>query len=274
MNQKKFEIQMKKNKKLSNEEVKKELMKMLVYLDDFCKKNNIEYSIFYGTLLGSIRHNGFIPWDDDIDVVMTYDNYMKFKKSFVDNKEYSLFYYGKQKDYFYPYMKLNNNKTRLFENHTYGIDGYGITLDIFPFVKINQKECKKINKKVIVHKKLAYCRFATIPLDGHENFINKIRKTFFFIISRFYSKKKLCEIAEKQIYNQTDECNIWYCPCSKTIFNKNIFEKYSMKNFEGSLFKAVYDSDYVLKELYGDYRKLPPLNKRTSHGVEAYYVNN
>ncbi|WP_222931036.1 LicD family protein [Treponema phagedenis] len=72
---------------LSLREIQKESLKVLKLVDYICRQENLTYCLFYGTLIGAIRHNGFIPWDDDIDIVMPRNDYDKLKRYFIDNKD-------------------------------------------------------------------------------------------------------------------------------------------------------------------------------------------
>ena len=91
------------------EELHKSLLEILDDFDTFCKESNIEYSLAYGTLLGAVRHKGFIPWDDDLDVMMTRENYNKFLSLFKNDEKYTL--QKEQVDYPLYFSKLRKNKT-------------------------------------------------------------------------------------------------------------------------------------------------------------------
>ena len=96
------------NKLLSIDEVKQTELSILDYIDSVCKQHNITYYLAYGTLLGAIRHKGFIPWDDDIDIYMPRKEYDKFIKLQADNKEsqYSVLSMYNDSEYFYEFAKI------------------------------------------------------------------------------------------------------------------------------------------------------------------------
>ena len=117
--------------KLTTAEVKKIELDMLAYIHKVCVENNIRYWVCGGTLIGAIRHNGFIPWDDDIDIDMPRPDFERFKK-IADSSRYMLLTAENEK-YYYASAKLVDNNTVLNENNFEGnIDGLGVFVDIFP----------------------------------------------------------------------------------------------------------------------------------------------
>ena len=103
---------------LTLEELKKTELDIAIYIDTFCRKNNIEYSLIGGSLLGAVRHKGFIPWDDDIDLNMTRDNYEHFIELFSkENGRYRLVTYKTNPQYKYLFAKVVDTQTHLIENH-------------------------------------------------------------------------------------------------------------------------------------------------------------
>ena len=107
--------QAKNMRKIELEEIKQRCLEILSYIDDICRKNEIQYYLAYGTLLGSVRHQGFIPWDDDIDICMTRENYYKFKKVIAEDKTtpFKLLYVDTEKDYTLPLPKVVDTRTSL-----------------------------------------------------------------------------------------------------------------------------------------------------------------
>lgn len=116
----------------------KTLLEILNDFDSFCRSNNIQYSLAYGTVLGAVRHKGFIPWDDDLDVMMTRENYNKFLWLYKDNEKYTL--QKEQIDYPLYFSKLRKNETTFIENIKYRKKWknihQGIYIDIFPEDKV------------------------------------------------------------------------------------------------------------------------------------------
>ena len=113
-------------------------LEILEKIDEICKKNNINYFLIGGTLLGDVRHKGFIPWDDDIDIGMLREDYEKFINVCLKNgalgKDYYLHCNESDDDYFIPFIKVKKNNTTFAEKNIENINTHkGIFLDIFPY---------------------------------------------------------------------------------------------------------------------------------------------
>ena len=119
------------------EEYKNVVTNLLAYIDKLCKENGIQYFVFYGTLLGAIRHNGFIPWDDDIDICMLRKDYEKFLKLFPrENGRYSILHWRTSKQYAASFAKVCDNTLTMKIRGGYWFDHYGAPVDVFPLDKI------------------------------------------------------------------------------------------------------------------------------------------
>lgn len=261
------------------EEIKKIELDILSYVDNVCKENGLRYFLCGGTLLGAIRHKGFIPWDDDIDIIMPrpdYDKLLEIIKSNTESK-YKLLSID-QKDYYYNFSKIVDSETELHENAFQDIENLGVYIDIFPLegMPLDEKLCKKHFKKIDkVRKRIN--SFA-IPKP-------KIRKNLFeyFKSIYYYTANKKASLTEFQnkylnLVRQYDYNNstIVYATGGaygmRDIFSKELFLEVINVEFEGHYFYAPKEYDRYLKGLYGNYMELPPINKRVSnHCFEAKY---
>ena len=133
------------------EQQKKIQFEILKEVRDFCDNNNLTYFLGGGTLLGAIRHKGYIPWDDDIDIMMPREDYEKLLTEFnktCDN-QYKLLSYKNTEDYYYLFAKVINTKTILVEDNYKKIKDLGIYIDVFPidYLPEDDNKTQKIMKK-------------------------------------------------------------------------------------------------------------------------------
>ena len=120
-------------KYLSMDEIKSVELEILKYVHDFCEKNDIKYFINYGTLIGAVRHKGFIPWDDDIDICMFRKDYEKFIELFSkDDGKYKILSLESSDKYYNNFIKVIDSKTKIEDERNYKTYDSGIFIDIFP----------------------------------------------------------------------------------------------------------------------------------------------
>ena len=119
-------------------------LKILEFFDGFCSKNNLKYSIVYGTLLGAVRHGGSIPWDDDIDVCMPREDYDKFLSLWKDTDEYLVQNNDISNDFSQSFLKIRKKNTAFVQKTDLGKEYHkGIFVDVFPFDKVPKSKLKK-----------------------------------------------------------------------------------------------------------------------------------
>ena len=192
------------------------LHEILDDFDSFCRSNDIQYSLAYGTVLGAVRHKGFIPWDDDLDVMMTRENYNKFLTLFKNNEKYTL--QKEQIDYPLYFSKLRKNGTTFIENIKYRKKWknihQGIYIDIFPLDKVssNKIEAKMqtVFSNILISQMLFLRGYQTKKLLKWVFMLFSIlfipfRKFLFNYVTKFNSRKNFdyytCYFGEtKKIY--------------------------------------------------------------------------
>lgn len=260
-------------------ELQKIELEILLEIDRICKKHNIKYFLVDGTLLGAIRHKGFIPWDDDIDISMPIKDYYKFCK--IAKKEMS-------NNYFLQNFKTDitgmwfakvrkNNTTAIEKGHTSKLFHQGIWVDIFPLigVKNNKVWLKKYNKKVLFAKKILNKKIGLL-----EDTENKL----FYKLCNFLIPLNLCRMLSNIIYKLSfkDIKNYDYGYClwaSSTItakFKSDLFDECCEVEFEGHLLPVPKKWHEYLTTEYGDYMTPPPPEKRNGgcHTLEIVDINN
>lgn len=160
-------------KELSLQELKEIEFDILKVFDDFCKENNIRYYLAYGTLLGAIRYKKFIPWDDDVDLLIPRDDYNRMIKLFKDSERYRLFAFDRNPNFIYPFAKLCDMTTKKDEfGYENGVE-LGVDIDLFPLdawdddLEKAKKEAKRI-KKLMFYLGLTRLKKADSEIQSNE----------------------------------------------------------------------------------------------------------
>ena len=266
-------------KKLNLKEIQKEELNMYLILSNFLDDLNINHFLFFGSLLGAVRHKGFIPWDDDMDIMIPRNDYDKLIQYLSNNTikiSNNLEFIGYElKNGKCQYLKLINNDIDVIED--IGFDKK-LWIDIFPLDKISEN--KKIQKKelkiqYLLHHSyvIKYLKFKNI-LNSHKSVINKlikmIIKFFLILIPENIIVKKLINNSKKYKNLDCKTLACMVCPDNENqIYNISDFEIIKM-NFENKMVNVVKGYDEILKKTYGDYMKIPPINKRKTHEMEVY----
>lgn len=262
-------------RKLSIEEAKKIELGILDFIDSFCKEHGINYCINYGTLIGAIRHKGFIPWDDDIDLSMTRENYEKFIQLFSEKQSrYKLLSLETDDQYFNNFIKIVDPTTKIIDTRNTKTYDSGVFIDIFPMDSFNDSKVVDICYKLESFKLLSFSKHKNI-VYGDSKLKDLIRTLFWLLLSpvspRFFANQ-----IEKQIqkYRVEDGQYIAFIPSKfkeKEVFAKEVFEDLIEVPFEHLMLPAPKQYDAILKQYYGDYMTLPPKEKQFySHEFEAY----
>lgn len=255
---------------ISTQKIQDHLSNMLNEIISIFNENDINYFLVGGTLLGAIRHEGFIPWDDDIDLGMFRDDYNKLIEKWDEIAPNHLKLECKEKNKSFPYfyIKIYDKRTTLIENTKKNIVG-GIFIDIFPFDKISedQKKADKYMKKI---KRLR--SFYNIKTGYYNN--NK--DTFFIryliapLIQIFLSEKAICKKIDKIINidnssNSKLRATFFGAWLTKDIYEYLWLSNTTYKNFNGIKCKVPIGYHDVLTKTYNNYMELPSEEKRKSH---------
>ena len=264
-----------------NDELKKIqliLQGILVAFQTFCAERSLRYYALGGTVLGAVRHQGFIPWDDDIDVGMPRSDYELLVSSFNtynNNRRYILESpYTKDSNYSYPYSKIYDTQTTLIENTTPPFKR-GVFIDIFPLDGVEKATAINVKtiyflKKILELKKLKRSRRQRSILR------NLVSVTIDYSLKHFVSYKFLLNMINwlcvRQQYNQSDYiANLVGAYNEKEIVPKSCFGNPAIVSFEGLEIPCPKDTDYYLEHIYGEWKSLPPEEKRVTH--HSYYLD-
>lgn len=268
-------------KEILIDELLKLQVEILKKVDSFCRDNSISYTVFGGTCIGAIRHKGYIPWDDDIDIAMTRPNYDRFIKSFngkVDNLE--VFAPELNWNYYAPYANVCDVRTILYEgtNGHNGID-IGVKIDVFPIDGV-AKDLKEYHANKQEFAKLWEILYAKRRIINKLLFKGRIRSVLMTMRSRYktrhcsYSEiqQKVRKLIVKYPYENAEFVDLSCYPWpSDSRCPRNVFEEYMDVPFENIVVSIIKGYDEYMTRAYGDYMKLPPFEKRIPHHHFAAY---
>ena len=269
-------------REITLDEIKQIQLDTVVKIDEFCRKNGIKYFLDGGTGIGAARHQGYIPWDDDIDIAMTRPNYEKFIHSF-NGFDNNLSVYAPELDlkFYATYANVCDNRTILCE----GANGHmghemGIKVDIFPFdgttknyaLSVMRHKFLKLLTQIMSRKRrdMSIVRHT----DKWKFFTCLIVRTMFCWISYTSLQKLVCRIAARYPYETSTHAYDVVNPVYKRPVHclRETFEEYIDITFEGHTLMTIKDYNTYLTALFGDYMQLPPVEQRVGHhGFTAYW---
>lgn len=262
-------------RRIYGQELKKVQLEILDVVADFCEKNNISYFLNAGTLLGSIRHKGYIPWDDDIDLGMMRPDYDRFMALFnQSNMRYKFYSIENNPDFYYPFGKVLDTDTVLYEPDKDGTK-LAINIDIFVYDNVpdNDKTLLKMYKRRDNLRYLHTLRTANHQPHGNivRRFCVRCMRKLLSIFPENYFVKKMMDNSKK--YNKQDLETIGdFTGYSRLICGKSILCDVIDGEFENKTYKIPAGYDLWLKMVYGDYMQLPPEEERCSHHTFEAYV--
>lgn len=251
------------------EEQKKIQMDLLDSIAEFCDRHGLRYFLGYGTLLGAIRHKGFIPWDDDIDLIMPRPDYAIFCKEYSGcNGNYQVLYSGNDKDYAVPFAKVHDVRTRYQESYS-EINNYGVFVDIFPLDGLG--ETKQIKKCANVYKIIHY---KTIRPNKSNPLLKNIAVSLLNILLFPIPLRRLLKIIERESvrfkFEDSEKCYVF--TESTPEYLTDWFSESIKTKFEDKEYSIPKEYGKILECQYGDYMQLPPEEERINkHHAKAWW---
>lgn len=270
--------------RMTLDEHKKVMLNILIELAKFCDKHKLMYYIDAGTLIGAVRHKGFIPWDDDIDVNMPQKDYDRFVELTRQTKGYMTEHLQVEypEDTIYPFLKISDNRTVLVEFPEQNPMEVGVYIDVFPKYGIEDRKLStKILCKTCYYLHLAHW-FNTYSIFAWSRPEQNLIKKIIAWIGKKTVKNSSTPITIQKwlMHRYARKHPLEQCKYVTTLTNgeyhklapKVCFDGYQWLEFEGVEFKGPKDFDTYLHCLYkGDYMQLPPEDKRIHHNVEVYW---
>lgn len=264
-------------KEISFDESRKIQLEILQVIDEFCRENSINYSLAWGTLIGAIRHKGFIPWDDDIDLMMKRTDYERFIDSF-NSPNYRLYCFKKREFWHQFLAKITDERTMVVFNYK-NKGSFGLWISIFPIDNVPDVGFDKWKKKLFRRTSLFRLRTASWRKD--TSLLRNVLKVSIRFMLSFVSSYKCGKFVENLLTEnndrKTERVCIWAGSRGITGFDyypSFLFENYMKTEFEGKQYMIISEYDQYLRMTYGDYLQLPPEKERIpSHDYKAYYID-
>lgn len=268
---------------LDDKRIKRELIDLLERVDRILKEYDLNYSIMSGTFLGAIRHGGFIPWDDDIDIAMqreVYDKFVSLINAGVLDK-YGLVANGYEVNgSFWPFLKILNPEIcveQVLSGQASQCDY--LWIDVFPFDYLPKENYEEVLKDIAIQRKLLGYKIA--QEKEYYKYNHGIKKIAYFLLSFIFKYISIERINDKIISLSKGNCIrtdkigdlTWGRSDVGKCFPTVLFDNLVEYRFENIIVKGFKDYDTYLTCIYGDYMKLPPEDQRVNHGIKAWRKN-
>ena len=261
-------------RKLDEAEIKEVELGVMDYIHNLCQKENINYSLAYGTLLGAVRHKGYIPWDDDIDISLKRDEYDKLYQAILRDNDpiYKVVSWENDARYPYPFYRVYDART-VYDNNYIGNDiDLGICVDVFPFDYYTD-----VNKDMV--KLDTYRRLSVYTLYGIHNKNAKLKNIVRYLLVLLFRLTRVKTWNQKMnilSMQEKDGDFIDYLMENKRVstkFDKSFLDTTIDSPFEDRVYKIPVAYQQILSAIYGDdFMEIPPIEKRVKHDDFLAYI--
>lgn len=270
-------------RQMTLQDIQQVCLEILKDVHDFCIKNNIVYTLQGGTLLGAVRHKGFIPWDDDIDIAMPRPDYNRFVKNYHSKHGYRLFSRERpdSPEVYLAYTRVCDMKNTLvdYRNLKWTCVKTGVWIDVFPLDGIEDDNAKRAihyERMNRMSKISYYLRYSKRPFSYNSTLRSRIMWLYSQLYSLFYTTEVIDEhisLCKQVPYGSTN----YYTQSAflgygmKECHSLSVMKRILKIPFEGNMFCVMAGYDIALKEKYGDYLQLPPIENRIKKHGGLYY---
>ena len=260
------------------DELKVIQMDVMSAVHRFCEEHNLKYSLACGSMLGAARHKGYIPWDDDIDIYVPRDDYERMADIFPELWEgkYSFITLKRDKRWFTPYGKGCDVRTGLKEKngHNYTL---GVNIDVFPVDDVPDNETdwlryNRTRRRIVFLHNMSVCidQFPIFNFKPGKSRLRVLCATIFILFMRCTSARFWARVLQwyAKKNNGKGYTHMFECVMGmfqKHPFDKSLFDHRVLMPFEDRMFMCFEDYDNYLSNGFGNWRELPPVEKRVSH---------
>ena len=263
---------------LTTEEIQIISLDLMKDIHNYCVNNNIRYTLAYGTLIGAVRHKGFIPWDDDIDIWMPRPDYEKFCKSYQSESGFKLLSPYKNDNYFYFAKVYDDQHSRVEMKWLHRDGDIGVWIDVYPIDGISDdndvflEDYSQIRKTISRINSIRFEKTLYRNSCGFSAFRRMLRlltkRVLYGSINGL--RKKFVTQCKAYGFGKTNKCSSLCCVSAyeknkPECFFTSDFLEYELADFETERFYITKGYDHILKSIYGDYMKIPPESERQSH---------
>lgn len=263
-------------KEIGFEELKELQLEILYKIDCFCKKNSIKYFLTAGSLIGAVRHAGYIPWDDDIDIMLLRPDYDRLIHEFNGQvKDLKLMAPELNWEYYAPYANIFDTRTILEEDFvSHRFEVVGVKIDVFPFDALPKNENKYTIERNFIYflNKILSIKRSTLPFKK-RTVKKRIATIFASLLPYSFLQRIIRLIATSTSYDTVDDVFLRTFDINKPMrAPKSIFDQVIYTKFEKYFFPIPGKYDDYLKIRFGNYMQLPPMEQRVPHhGFKAYW---
>ena len=253
-------------------EIKQTELHILKHLDSFCRENGLRYFLSNGTLLGAVKYKGFIPWDDDIDILMPRTDYDQLIEFYADSEDFQLIASERCHDHIFPFAKLCDRHT--IQDNGLVIDGQhiGLSIDIFPLDYWPEARKAAVQWAKRGQKQLNMLGFSISEFCPGRSLLRTVAKNIIIAAAKLVGKRRWAawlnhslQIIRTSAGTAFMGCAAWPVYGEREVLPASIFDETIQIQFEDALYPAPAGYDIYLRSLYGAYEEDPPPEKQRSH---------